>query len=76
MKHPGINNGQPSLWAYLLDRLDLMPGEQVLHLGCGTGYYTAIIAELVGLAGRVTAVEIDTTLAEKAEEALVNWPQV
>jgi len=31
----GINNGQPSLWAYLFDRLDLVPGEQVLHLGCG-----------------------------------------
>ena len=72
----GINNGQPSLWAYLFDHLDLVPGEQVLHLGCGTGYYTAIIAELVGSAGRVTAVEIDAKLAQKAEAALVDWPQV
>ena len=72
----GINNGQPSLWAYLFDHLDLIPGEQVLHLGCGTGYYTAIIAELVGSAGRVTAVEIDATLAEKAEIALADWSQV
>jgi protein-L-isoaspartate(D-aspartate) O-methyltransferase len=72
----GINNGQPSLWVYLFDHLDLMPGEQVLHLGCGTGYYTAIVAELVGLAGRVTAVEIDATLAQRARAALVNWPQV
>jgi protein-L-isoaspartate(D-aspartate) O-methyltransferase len=47
----GINNGQPSLWAYLFDHLELVPGEQALHLGCGTGYYTAIIAELVGRAG-------------------------
>jgi protein-L-isoaspartate(D-aspartate) O-methyltransferase len=72
----GINNGQPSLWAYLFDYLDLMPGEQILHLGCGTGYYTAIIAELVGSAGRVTAVEIDATLAQKARAALADWPQV
>src|SRR5271167_4818775 len=72
----GINNGQPSLWAYLFDHLDLMPGEQVLHLGCGTGYYTAIIAKLVGSAGRVTAVEIDATLAQKAQAALADWPQV
>jgi len=71
----GVNNGQPSLWAYLFDHLDLVPGEQVLHLGCGTGYYTAIIAELVGSAGRVTAVEIDATLAQKAEMALTDWPQ-
>ena len=72
----GINNGQPSLWAYLFDYLNLMPGEHVLHLGCGTGYYTAIIAELVASAGRVTAVEIDATLAERARAALADWPQV
>jgi len=48
----GITNGQPSLWAYLFDHLDLVPKEQILHLGCGTGYYTAIIAELVASAGR------------------------
>jgi protein-L-isoaspartate(D-aspartate) O-methyltransferase len=72
----GINNGQPSLWAYLFDHLDLVPGERVLHLGCGTGYYTAIIAELVGSVGRVTAVEIDATLAQKAQTALTDWPQV
>ena len=72
----GINNGQPSLWAYIFDHLDLVPGEQVLHLGCGTGYYSAIIAELVGSAGRVTAVEIDATLAQNARAALADWPQV
>ena len=72
----GINNGQSSLWAYLFDHLDLAPGEQILHLGCGAGYYTAIIVELVGSAGRVTAVEIDATLAQKAEMALTDWPQV
>ena len=75
-KSRGINNGQPSLWVYLLDRLDLVPGEHVLHLGCGTGYYTAIIAELVGSSGRITAVEIDLTLAQKARAALADWPQV
>ena len=72
----GINNGQPSLWAYLFDHLDLMPGERVLHLGCGTGYYTAIIAELVCSAGRITAVDIDETLAERARAALVDWLHV
>src|ERR1700726_2365004 len=72
----GINNGQPSLWACLFDHLNLVPGEQVLHLGSGTGYYTAIIAELVGSAGRITAFEIDPTLTQKAQAALADWPQV
>jgi len=72
----GINNGQPSLWAFLLDQLDILAGEQVLHLGCGTGYYTAVMAELVGPTGKITAIEIDPDLAEKARAALMPWPQV
>ncbi len=72
----GINNGQPSLWALSFDPLGVRAGDQVLHLGCGTGYYTAILAELVGPGGRITAMEIDEALAEKAREALTPWPQV
>jgi protein-L-isoaspartate(D-aspartate) O-methyltransferase len=70
-----INNGQPSLWAFLLDQLDVVAGEHVLHLGCGTGYYTAVMAELVGPTGKITAIEIDAGLAEKARAALKPWPQ-
>ena len=71
-----INNGQPSLWAFLLDQLDVAVGEQALHLGCGTGYYTALVAELVGRTGKITAIEIDPGLAEKARAALMPWPQI
>ena len=71
-----INNGQPSLWAFLLDQLDVAAGEQVLHLGCGSGYYTAVMAELIGPKGKVTAIEIDASLAEKARIALGPWSQV
>jgi protein-L-isoaspartate(D-aspartate) O-methyltransferase len=72
----GINNGQPSLWAFLLDHLDILTGERVLHLGCGTGYYTAVVAELVGPTGKITAIEIDPDLAGKARAALMPWPQI
>ncbi len=71
----GLNNGQPSLWAFILDKLKVAPGARVLHLGCGMGYYTAILAEIVGTGGEVLAVEIDAMLAEKAREALAAWPQ-
>jgi SAM-dependent methyltransferase len=47
-----------------------------LHLGCGTGYYTAVVAELVWPTGKVTAIEIDAGLAEKARAALKTWPQI
>jgi protein-L-isoaspartate(D-aspartate) O-methyltransferase len=71
----GINNGQPSLWALLLNHLNLSWGEHVLHLGCGVGYYSAILAELVGPQGAVIAVEIDERLAEQARSALEPWLQ-
>ena len=71
-----LNNGQPSLWAYHFALLAVRHGDRVLHLGCGTGYYTAILAELTGPAGTVTAIELDLGLATRAREALALWPQV
>jgi protein-L-isoaspartate(D-aspartate) O-methyltransferase len=71
-----LNNGQPSLWAALFDRLGLATGERVIHVGAGLGYYSAILAEIVGPSGEVTAIEIDTGLAERARANLARaWPQ-
>jgi protein-L-isoaspartate(D-aspartate) O-methyltransferase len=71
-----LNNGQPSLWAYHLSLLDIHPGDSILHLGCGAGYYTAILAGLIGPQGKVVAVEIDESLAARARIALEPWPHV
>lgn len=72
----GLNNGLPGLWAFLFDRLAVTPGESITHLGCGTGYYTAVLAELVGPTGKVKAIDIHPEIARKAHEALAPWPQV
>jgi protein-L-isoaspartate(D-aspartate) O-methyltransferase len=45
-------------------------GDHVVHVGAGTGYYSAILAEMVGRTGRVTAIEIDPLLAARAKENL------
>lgn len=72
-----LNNGQPSLWAFLYDQLDVAVGAHVVHVGIGTGYYTAILAEIVGPTGKVTAVEIDAALAARARTNLaMAWPWV
>ncbi|WP_314962622.1 hypothetical protein [Bradyrhizobium cosmicum] len=61
---PGnLNNGLPSFWARKLEHLDIARGDRVLQVGAGTGYYSAVLAEIVECAGRVTAIETDPMLA-------------
>jgi len=69
----GINNGQPSLHALCIAALHLTKQDHVLHIGAGTGYYTAILAEL---AGSVEAYEIEPALAAAAAHNLAPWPRV
>jgi protein-L-isoaspartate(D-aspartate) O-methyltransferase len=71
-----LNNGQPSLHAALIAAAAPQPGEHVLHIGVGVGYYTAILAELVGATGRVTAIEYDAELAARATANLAQTPHV
>jgi len=61
-----INNGEPGLHALCLAALAPRTGERVVHVGAGSGYYTAILAELVGSGGAVDAYEIDAALAARA----------
>jgi protein-L-isoaspartate(D-aspartate) O-methyltransferase len=71
-----LNNGYPSFLALLIEQLELKEGDHAVHIGCGPGYYTAIIAEVVGSQGHVTAIEIDTGLAARARGNLSYLPQV
>src|SRR6266850_8495588 len=65
-----LNNGHPSTLASWLDALELKERDRALHIGCGVGYYTAIIAEVVGPNGHVTGIEIDPDLASRARKNL------
>ena len=71
-----INNGQPSALALWINSLQLEAGNRVYHLGCGVGYYTAIIAEVVGPGGSIVATEIDSNLADRARGNLSNYSNV
>jgi protein-L-isoaspartate(D-aspartate) O-methyltransferase len=68
-----LNNGHPSSLCAWIDALDLQEGETVVHAGCGTGYYTAVIAHVVGDTGHVTAIEFDHELAARAKAYLAEF---
>jgi protein-L-isoaspartate(D-aspartate) O-methyltransferase len=71
-----LNNGSPGFLARLITALEVGEGERVAHIGCSTGYYSAILAELVGPRGRVVAVELAPDLVERARKLLARWKQV
>jgi protein-L-isoaspartate(D-aspartate) O-methyltransferase len=71
-----INNGQPSMHAQCLAASAPREGDSVIHVGAGTGYYTAILAHLVGSEGSVLAFERDRILARRASANLERWPNV
>jgi protein-L-isoaspartate(D-aspartate) O-methyltransferase len=75
-REKALNNGLPSTLAGCIGKLDLAAGQRVFHVGCGSGYYTAIMAEVVGPEGSVVAVEVDSDLAALAAENLKGYPQV
>ncbi|MGQ0775498.1 MAG: methyltransferase, FxLD system [Pseudonocardiales bacterium] len=60
----------PGVVAGMLEQLDVQPGHRVLEIGAGTGYNAALLAHLVGPAGQVTTVDIDSEVVRSARECL------
>jgi protein-L-isoaspartate(D-aspartate) O-methyltransferase len=64
----GQTISQPYVVAYMTERLELRGSERVLEVGTGSGYQTALLAEL---ARSVHSVEILPELAERARRVLL-----
>ncbi len=71
-----LNNGQPSWLASAIQTLVVREKDRVAHIGCGTGYYSAILAKIVGQEGHVIAVEVDGALAEHARTNVACFPNI
>ena len=69
----GQTNSQPSTVATMLRMLAVEPGQQVLDVGAGSGWTTALIAHLVGPTGQVLGVERHESLRQEAAENLATF---
>lgn len=61
---------QPSTVAMMLEWLAPQPGDRVLDVGSGSGWTVALLADIVGDAGRVYGIELDSDLAQSARDRL------
>ena len=72
-----IGNGQtisqPYTVAFMLSLLDVKRGSTVLDIGSGSGYTTALLAELVGYNGSVTGLEVIEDLVEFGRQNLSEY---
>jgi protein-L-isoaspartate(D-aspartate) O-methyltransferase len=59
-----VRSCSPSLSAAEIEQLAPAEGMRLLHVGTGSGYCTAILAELVGERGTVVGIESDPEFAE------------
>ena len=53
----GQTISQPLTVAFMLELLQPEPGNKIFEIGFGSGWQTAILAEIVGVKGRIFAVE-------------------
>jgi len=72
----GQTNSQPRTVEAMLRLLDVHAGDRVLDVGSGSGWTTALLAELTGPRGSVLGLEIVPELVEFGRENLAraDWP--
>lgn len=61
---------EPKVEARLLQALDLQAGESVLEVGTGSGFFTALLAAMVGERGHVYSVDIHAQFTAQAAARL------
>lgn len=64
---------QPTTVAYMLEMLAPQEGDTILDVGCGSGWTTALLAEIVGQHGRVIGMEVIEELVKFGRDNLAAY---
>jgi protein-L-isoaspartate(D-aspartate) O-methyltransferase len=71
----GQTASQPLTIAFMLELLDLKPGDKIMEIGYGSGWQTALIAKALNLensSSSIYAYEINEEIAKEGQENLAN----
>jgi len=69
----GQTISQPLVVAFMMEQLEPQPGEKILDIGSGSGWTTAILAEIIGEKGKVIAIELVPELKEFGEKNVAKY---
>ena len=69
----GQTISQPLVVAFMLELLDPQPGNKILDIGSGTGWTTALLAQIVGQKGKVIAIDIIPELVEFGKQNVAKY---
>jgi protein-L-isoaspartate(D-aspartate) O-methyltransferase len=70
----GQTISQPYTVAFMLELLEPKQNQQILDIGSGSAYTSALLAKIIGQNGRVDAYEIIKALIDNAKKNLKNYP--
>jgi protein-L-isoaspartate(D-aspartate) O-methyltransferase len=70
----GQTISQPKTVAIMLEELQPKIGDKILDIGTGSGWATALLAEIIGKSGFLNSFEIIPQLAEFAADNLARFP--
>lgn len=69
----GQTISQPLVVAFMIELLRPKTGEKILDVGCGSGWTTGILANIVGNGGKVVGIERIPELKEMAEKNISKY---
>jgi len=64
---------QPLVVAFMLEQLQPQPGDKILDIGFGSGWTSALLAEIIGSKGKIVSLEIIPELKEFGEKNIAKY---
>jgi len=69
----GQTISQPAVVAFMIELLKPKPGDKILDIGSGSGWTTALLAQVTGEKGKIFGIELLSSLAELGKENIKKY---